>query len=201
MERWVEGRKKTPAGLVCGSTIEGMNLRVPLPAIWAAVTLLPALVVGCSGPETAQEPPSAEIEAREAEPEWVSLILDSALVGYEFEDVGSLGSPPSKESPEGGAAVLRGGGAVRPPKAIFRPGPDLSALSDRRSAIGAGIPVIQVVISTSGEVSEVMVLKGADPELEALLVETVMRWRYEPATLDGEPVSVVLNLSVNIHWQ
>ena len=55
-----------------------------------------------------------------------------------------------------------------------------------------GSVLLSVVIDKDGTVNEVRVLRVQPPgwELEDAAVEAVRQWRYEPATLDGHPVTV-----------
>jgi len=59
----------------------------------------------------------------------------------------------------------------------------------------AGTVVMETVISASGAVERVHVLHG-DPHLRAAAEEAVMRWRYEPYRLNGQPVEVATQVSV-----
>lgn len=55
-----------------------------------------------------------------------------------------------------------------------------------------GSVLLSVVILNDGSVRDVRVLRAEPPgwELEAAAAEAVEQWRYEPATLEGEPVDV-----------
>ncbi len=52
-----------------------------------------------------------------------------------------------------------------------------------------GQVVLKVVISESGEVTQVEVLRGESPFVEAAR-RAVARWTYRPAELDGQPIAV-----------
>jgi protein TonB len=51
------------------------------------------------------------------------------------------------------------------------------------------------VIDTEGKVSDVEVVSG-HPLLTAAAVAAVSGWRYRPTLLNGEPVSVILTVTV-----
>ena len=95
----------------------------------------------------------------------------------------------------GDKAVLRVGGNVSPPLAIDRPPPQYT--EEARKARITGVVILQTVIDETGEVQEVKVLKGQPGGLSEAAVEAVRRWRFEPALLDGEPVAVYYNLTIN----
>lgn len=60
-----------------------------------------------------------------------------------------------------------------------------------------GAIILQTVIEKDGTISRVQVLQGLPNGLNEASVEAVKQWRYEPATLDGEPVRVYFNLTIN----
>ncbi|MEM9556887.1 MAG: energy transducer TonB [Acidobacteriota bacterium] len=60
-----------------------------------------------------------------------------------------------------------------------------------------GVVLLQAVIDREGVVQEVRVLRPLPHGLTQSAIDTVKRWRFEPATLAGEPVDVYYNLSIN----
>ncbi len=62
-----------------------------------------------------------------------------------------------------------------------------------------GVPreslIVRVIVSGQGRVLRAQILRGArGTEVEAAAVEALQDWRFEPATLRGEPVAVYMNL-------
>jgi len=53
-----------------------------------------------------------------------------------------------------------------------------------------GTVVLQAVVLEDGTVGAVAVTKLPDPELEHAAVATVLKWRFRPATRDGNPVAI-----------
>lgn len=85
---------------------------------------------------------------------------------------------------------------VQPPKKVFAPDPEYP--ESARRAREQGLVVIQTVIDTDGQIYAPRVLRTTvGPELSARSVASLCRWRFEPASLDGEPVPVYYNLTVN----
>lgn len=88
-------------------------------------------------------------------------------------------------------------GAVTEPRAIYHPGPqieDFEGLDPRT------VPVIEAVINREGKVERIGVLKGSGPPVEAA-VGAIKQWRFEPATLEGEPVCVVYIMIAYIQYR
>ncbi len=84
---------------------------------------------------------------------------------------------------------------ITPPRAIEKVAPKYPA--EARKEKVEGVVILQAVISDRGVVEEVKVLKSAHPALDQAAMEAVQAWRWEPAFLDGKPVSVYYNLTIN----
>lgn len=84
---------------------------------------------------------------------------------------------------------------VRPPSGIFNPQPRYAKKA--RKARIQGEVIVQAAIDKFGCVIVVKVLKSLDRELDENSVSAISRWIFRPATLDGRPVDVYYNLTVN----
>ena len=60
-----------------------------------------------------------------------------------------------------------------------------------------GLVVLQVLIDKTGAVRQIVVRKEFASGLSEAAVDAVRQWQFAPATLDGKPVDVVLNLTIN----
>ena len=77
---------------------------------------------------------------------------------------------------------------------IHRVDPIPPAANLRQSALG---PVqLQALINEKGEVTSLGLIKG-DPALAAAAIQAVRLWRYQPYLVDGSPVSVQTQITVN----
>ncbi len=61
--------------------------------------------------------------------------------------------------------------------------------------------IVQAIIDKQGNVTNVKVLKGLPMGLEEAAVDAIKQWRFRPATLNGKPVTVYYNLTVNFKLQ
>ena len=68
---------------------------------------------------------------------------------------------------------------------------------EARKAGLEGSVTVETVIDTSGRVQELKVLTSTDPIFEEPVRNALHQWQFQPATLDGEPVSVWYNLTTN----
>lgn len=106
---------------------------------------------------------------------------------------------PEAPSPAGPPGTLFVEGDVLPPKKTYAPLPNYT--EEARQARVQGVVILQAVVDTLGHVGYVKVLKGLPEGLTESAVQVVQEWRYEPATLNGEPVPVYINLTVNFSLQ
>jgi len=91
------------------------------------------------------------------------------------------------------------GGQVVPPVRIYAPNPQYTGRA--RQARLQGVVIVQTVIDKEGHVTSAKVLKGLGMGLDESAAKTLRKWRFEPATLHGEPVAVYYNLTVTFRLQ
>ncbi len=104
-------------------------------------------------------------------------------------------APPVAE-PEGPIHV---GGDVKKPEKISAPQPQYTEIA-RKARIQGGV-IVQAIINKQGEVTNVKVLKGLPMGLAEEAVKAIKSWKFKPATLNGKPVDVYYNLTVNFRLQ
>jgi TonB family protein len=103
---------------------------------------------------------------------------------------------PSASAPATQGTPRNVGGDMTPPRAIERPAPQYTA--EARKERVQGVVILQLEIDTRGRVRNAKVLKGLPLGLSEAAMETVNRWRFEPALdADGKPVDVYYNITIN----
>ena len=65
-----------------------------------------------------------------------------------------------------------------------------------RAAGIEGLVLLEATIGPAGEVSDVEVLRSV-PELDQAAIDAVEQWRWEPTLVDGEPVSILMTVTIN----
>jgi protein TonB len=94
---------------------------------------------------------------------------------------------------------LRVGGDVKAPQLTNRVEPSYPEAA--RKARMEGVVILEAIITASGNVEDVKVLKSVNPLLDSAASRAVQQWRYRPATLNGRAVRVYLTVTVtfNLH--
>jgi TonB family protein len=87
------------------------------------------------------------------------------------------------------------GGQIREPKKIRNVNPVYpeSAKKERRQ----GVVILEAVIGTSGCITSLEVIRSVHPALNAAAMRAASDWRYTPTLLDGQPVPVIMTITVN----
>jgi TonB family protein len=88
---------------------------------------------------------------------------------------------------------VRVGGNVRPPVKLVDVPPVRPETADRAGV--RGIVIVEVTIDVDGTVKDARVLRSI-PLLDAAALEAVRQWRYEPTTIGGNPVPVIMTVTV-----
>jgi protein TonB len=114
-----------------------------------------------------------------------------AVLNKEVFDCAS--APPDKQGGDDDSVRVRG--RVRAPLLVRRVEPFYP--KDARAAHVQGLSIVGAIISSSGCVRGVHLLKGSALSLDAAAMKAVSQWTYRPADLDGRTVSVYLTVTVN----
>ena len=59
-----------------------------------------------------------------------------------------------------------------------------------------GVVVMRITIGEDGSVINVVVVRSI-PMLDQAAIESVLQWQYEPTLLNGVPVEIEMNATVN----
>ncbi|HTT33495.1 MAG TPA: energy transducer TonB [Methylomirabilota bacterium] len=87
-----------------------------------------------------------------------------------------------------------GKGGVKPPKCVYCRDPSYS--EPARRAKFSGTAVMEVVVTAEGQTGPIRIARGLPFGLNESAMEAVRGWRFTPATLNGEPVTVKVMIEV-----
>ncbi len=90
--------------------------------------------------------------------------------------------------------VVRG---ITPPRVTFNPDPEFSQEARKKGI--QGTVVLTMVVTSEGNTDQIRVTKGIGHGLDEKAVEAVSKWKFQPATKDGKPVSVEIAVEVDFH--
>jgi periplasmic protein TonB len=88
---------------------------------------------------------------------------------------------------------VRAGSLLKAPRQTFNIDPEYPTLA--REGRIRGVVVVDAIIDERGNVAQARVVSG-HPLLIAAALRAVLQWKYEPTTLNGQPVSVELQVQV-----
>ena len=96
-------------------------------------------------------------------------------------------------SPAGPVTPIRVGGNLQPPQKTVHVAPIYPAIA-RQSRV-RGVVILEALIGEDGTVRDLRVLRSV-ALLDEAAVEAVRQWRFTPTLLNGEPVPVVMTVTV-----
>jgi TonB family protein len=83
---------------------------------------------------------------------------------------------------------------VKAPKPKYTPEPDYSWIAKYEEY--QGIVVVNVIVGADGNVHHVRLLRPLGMGLDENAQSTVQTWRFQPATRNGQPVAVEMNIEI-----
>ena len=89
--------------------------------------------------------------------------------------------------------IVHVGGDIKPPRKVTDVAPVYPPLA--RAAAIEGIVILEAVIGEDGGVRDIRVLRSVQL-LDEAAKEAVRQWRFTPTLLNGEPVPVVMTITV-----
>jgi protein TonB len=78
---------------------------------------------------------------------------------------------------------------------IYQPEPEFS--EEARKAKFMGVVTVSIIVDATGKPQNVRVTRGVGMGLDEKAIEAVKQYRFKPATENGKPVAVYLNVEVN----
>lgn len=99
--------------------------------------------------------------------------------------------PPQSVAAQGGP--IRVGGNIRAPRKVRDVKPAYPPEAEQAGI--QGIVIIEILIDAEGRVAEAKVLRSI-PALDGAALDAVKQWLYEPTLLNGQPVSIIMSVTV-----
>jgi len=127
-------------------------------------------------------------------------VADGSSVGDLGGIVGSDGfvAPPPPPVPQRTSAPVRASELVQEPRKIVDARPIYPELA-RQSHV-EGTVILEAILDRNGRIDRVRVLRSV-PLLDAAAIEAVRQWLYTPTVLNGQPVQVLITITINFQLQ
>ena len=131
---------------------------------------------------------------------WWSAVITVALVASIFsaaQQSGTAGDSSTPSAPKSDTSTpsrVRISEKVAQALAIKKVPPHYP--NDARQAGIQGSVVMKALIDTKGDVVDLTLIQG-HPELAPAAIEAVKQWKYKPYLLNGQPVNVETQITVN----
>jgi len=103
--------------------------------------------------------------------------------------------PPLRPATNGADAPFRVGGDVKAPVVEYRVEP--VSTPEAKAARISGIVILEIIVDAAGNVTDARVLKPLPFGLDQAALDAVRQWRFRPGTLNGVPVAVIYNITMN----
>jgi periplasmic protein TonB len=91
--------------------------------------------------------------------------------------------------------VYKVGGSVTPPHALYSPSPEYP--KSERDKHHQGKVALRIVVGVDGLPRDIAVTRSLSDVFDQAAIDTVKRWKFSPATKDGEPVAVYINVELS----
>jgi protein TonB len=118
---------------------------------------------------------------------------DNGVIAFGDLSTAVTEATPPPPSPPPQQPLPRVGGNIKPPQKVVDVAPTYPAIA--RAAHVEGVVILEVVIAEDGSIRDVQVLRSI-PLLDGAAMEAVHQWRFTPTMLNGEPVPVVMTVTV-----
>lgn len=111
------------------------------------------------------------------------------------DGVGSSSGPGFGSGPEG--IYPTGKMVVTVPQVIYSPEPSFS--DEARKSKTQGVVTLLLIVGKDGRAYNIRVGQSLGMGLDEKAIEAVNRWRFKPATLNGQPVATQIAVEVDFH--
>lgn len=97
---------------------------------------------------------------------------------------------------DAGSGIRKVGPDVTPPKLIYSVTPVYPKKLGKKNHI-QGLCVLSLIVDASGRPEHVRLVRSIEPTLDANAIAAVGEYRFKPATYQGKPVPVIVDIAVN----
>jgi TonB family protein len=131
---------------------------------------------------------------------WLLVALAANVAVAQGQSPDGAAPPTQTTKGEGPSrdGAYRVGGGVTAPKATYAPDPAYP--DEARRAKYQACVVLWLVVDAEGSPRQIRVQQAAGMGLDEKAIDAVQQWRFEPATKNGQPVPVMINVEINFQF-
>lgn len=115
-------------------------------------------------------------------------------IGVEVTGAGGIVATPGSSGQPAPGAPVRVGGTIRTPAKLHNVEPVLPETAAKAGIFG--MVILDIIIGTDGSVTDAKVLRSI-PLLDRAALDAVKQWRYAVTQLNGQPVPVIMTVTVD----
>jgi|SRR6185436_20142891 len=95
--------------------------------------------------------------------------------------------------------IMRVGGEVTAPVVAQRVEIDFAKCTKQRVPIP--FMILEAVVDARGQIRDARFLKPVPRCADEAVIHALNQWKFKPGTYRGRPVSVIYNMSINVHYR
>jgi TonB family protein len=144
----------------------------------------------------------AHLEGREMLGETYTIFKDQSSranyrSSYRLRQQGGVSqqAPPAQATDS--SRVYRVGSGVSAPVVSYQEQPRYTGAAGKAGIDGS--VTISLVVGADGVPRDLRIVRSLDPGLDQNALDTVRKWRFQPAQKDGQPVAVYSTIEVSFH--
>ncbi len=123
----------------------------------------------------------------------ILLLLSGTVVGQDVVPIPLTGKNAAPVCRNKGKDTP---GCITPPHAIYAPNPEYPERA--REEHVRGFVTLQMVVGVDGLPRDIKAVRS-NPDLDAAAKDAVKKWKFSPATKDGQPVPVLISVDVTFN--
>ena len=122
----------------------------------------------------------------------VVMAQPTASLGQEKSSQDNSADNPAQETYDGVPLCQNRRGVY--PHPIYQPDPEYDDKARKKKI--QGVVTLSAIVTTAGQTAGIKVVKTLTPGLDQQAIKAVSRWKFEPATQDGQPCPMRINIQV-----
>ena len=125
-----------------------------------------------------------------------SLFMCVGLFSFASEHQPCQPLTPTAATPFDTCRYLPPGKGVHSPKAVYIPSPDYPEAARKANLLNGSV-ALALAVNEKGGVDYVKVVRSSDQRFEPTTIDTVKQWEFAPATKNGKPIAVQINVETS----